>query len=72
MNEEFIKNCPLCFRKPEVIEYSQNGTRYSEIVCQNESHAVACYHLTRAGALRRWNNGIAREPVSEISIEERK
>ena len=64
MIEEFIKNCPLCFRKPEVTEYTKDGTRYFEICHQNESHCVAVYHLTEGGASRRWNNGIAREPVT--------
>ena len=70
MIEEFIKNCPLCFRKPEVTEYTKDGTRYFEICHQNESHCVAVYALTKARAIRQWNNGIPREPVSEVEEKE--
>lgn len=71
MEDEFVKNCPLCFRKPEIEQYTKDGNRWYEVCCQNESHAVCVYHHTRPAAIRRWNNGVAREPVAEM-IEENK
>jgi hypothetical protein len=60
MSEETVKNCPLCKKRPEIICDSKDGTRFVEVVCSNEHHIVAVFHLTRSGALRRWNDGIER------------